>query len=272
MVKKTIGFSWGPAGTACSYWTGVRMSYLLRQCGIDESKYVSILQHLSCAPILTNSASLSQIIRLLLALFVWQCSMWHRSAVRFCQEVWYISWLLALISWQCDVMSHLQCTTMYKQHPPPDISICFLDSIYHASASFSASINCHLVSWHTLELNFSQRKLGAVFLWAPISQRWVHVRNGGLLVQEQHVCFKGPKGELPKGDTTYGTSVPMWKAMGDGSDIIVCWKQNGRLLDPDHGFPVSIPFELLMLQPIHMSLQLPSANQVAVLTSCHSSA
>ena len=35
MVKKTIGFSWGPAGTACSYWTGVRMSTLLELCGVD---------------------------------------------------------------------------------------------------------------------------------------------------------------------------------------------------------------------------------------------
>ena len=26
--------------------------------------------------------------------------------------------------------------------------------------------------------------------------------------------------------------------MWDGSDVIVAWKQNGRILDPDHGFPV----------------------------------
>ena len=30
MVKKSKGFSWGPAATGCSYWTGVRMSTLLR--------------------------------------------------------------------------------------------------------------------------------------------------------------------------------------------------------------------------------------------------
>ena len=52
--------------------------------------------------------------------------------------------------------------------------------------------------------------------------------------------FRGPKGELPKGsDGSYGTSLPMWKCMAEGSDVIIAWKQNGRLLDPDHGFPVS---------------------------------
>lgn len=40
MVKKTIGFSWGPAGTGCSYWTGVRMSHILRICGVDEEREV----------------------------------------------------------------------------------------------------------------------------------------------------------------------------------------------------------------------------------------
>ena len=40
MVKKTIGFSWGPAGTACSHWTGVRMSHLLSLCGVDNDRDV----------------------------------------------------------------------------------------------------------------------------------------------------------------------------------------------------------------------------------------
>jgi DMSO/TMAO reductase YedYZ molybdopterin-dependent catalytic subunit len=42
MVKKTIGFSWGPGGTACSYWTGVRMSHLLRLAGVDQEREVII--------------------------------------------------------------------------------------------------------------------------------------------------------------------------------------------------------------------------------------
>lgn len=41
MVKKTIGFSWGPAGTGCSYWTGVRMSHLLSICGVKDSGEVT---------------------------------------------------------------------------------------------------------------------------------------------------------------------------------------------------------------------------------------
>lgn len=34
MVKKSKGFSWGPAATGCSYWTGVRMSTLLQMAGV----------------------------------------------------------------------------------------------------------------------------------------------------------------------------------------------------------------------------------------------
>ena len=60
--------------------------------------------------------------------------------------------------------------------------------------------------------------------------------------QDLHVRFRGPKGELPKGkDGSYATSLPLWKCMWDGSDVIVAWKQNGRILDPDHGFPVAPP-------------------------------
>lgn len=58
-------------------------------------------------------------------------------------------------------------------------------------------------------------------------------------MQDLHVRFRGPKGELPKGtDGSYGTSLPLWKCMWEGSDVIIAWKQNGRLLEPDHGFPV----------------------------------
>ena len=56
-----------------------------------------------------------------------------------------------------------------------------------------------------------------------------------------HVRFRGIKGELPKGqDGSYGTSLPLRKCMFDGNDIIVAYKQNGRYLEPDHGFPVCI--------------------------------
>jgi hypothetical protein len=37
----------------------------------------------------------------------------------------------------------------------------------------------------------------------------------------QYVCFNGPEKELPQGDTTYGTSLPLEKCMYDGNDILV---------------------------------------------------
>ena len=43
-----------------------------------------------------------------------------------------------------------------------------------------------------------------------------------MLVQgAQYVCFQGPEKELPQGDTTYGTSLLLEKAMYNGNDIIV---------------------------------------------------
>ena len=55
----------------------------------------------------------------------------------------------------------------------------------------------------------------------------------------RHVCFRGPRGELPKGDDgSYGSSVSWVKAMDPASDVILAYKQNGRLLTPDHGYPL----------------------------------
>ena len=34
MVKKTIGFNWGPAGLGNSYWTGVRLVDVLAKAGL----------------------------------------------------------------------------------------------------------------------------------------------------------------------------------------------------------------------------------------------
>jgi DMSO/TMAO reductase YedYZ molybdopterin-dependent catalytic subunit len=42
MVKKTKGFNWGPAATACSEWTGVRMSTLLKYCGVRSAAQVRV--------------------------------------------------------------------------------------------------------------------------------------------------------------------------------------------------------------------------------------
>lgn len=55
------------------------------------------------------------------------------------------------------------------------------------------------------------------------------------------VCYRGPKGELPKGDDgSYGTSITLAKAMDPALDVLVAYKQNHRWLTPDHGFPVRI--------------------------------
>lgn len=37
MVAKTIGFNWGPAGTSCGVWTGVRLADVLRHCGMRSA-------------------------------------------------------------------------------------------------------------------------------------------------------------------------------------------------------------------------------------------
>ncbi len=48
MVKKSKGFSWGPAATGCSYWTGVRMSTLLRMARAHSFDQVQYLRKQSC--------------------------------------------------------------------------------------------------------------------------------------------------------------------------------------------------------------------------------
>ena len=58
---------------------------------------------------------------------------------------------------------------------------------------------------------------------------------------EQYVCFRGIKNELPQGaDGSYGTSLTMAKALDPANDILIAYRQNGRLLTPDHGYPVRI--------------------------------
>lgn len=53
-----------------------------------------------------------------------------------------------------------------------------------------------------------------------------------------HVCFDGPDLELHHG--TYGTSIPLRKALDPAQDVLVAFEQNGERLHPDHGFPVRI--------------------------------
>jgi len=42
MLKKSIGFNWGPCAVSTSHWTGVRLGDLLRHVGVGQgAKYVS---------------------------------------------------------------------------------------------------------------------------------------------------------------------------------------------------------------------------------------
>ncbi|GAX75762.1 hypothetical protein CEUSTIGMA_g3205.t1 [Chlamydomonas eustigma] len=99
------------------------------------------------------------------------------------------------------------------------------------------------------EENMLKKSIG--FNWGPCAvstSYWTGVRLRDLLMHAgvkspdegaNFVSFRGPKGELPKGeDGSYGTSVTYYKAMDPASDVIIAYKQNGRWLTPDHGFPV----------------------------------
>lgn len=44
----------------------------------------------------------------------------------------------------------------------------------------------------------------------------------------QYVRVSGAKGEVPKGDGIYGTSITFSKAMDEASDVLLAFKQNGR--------------------------------------------
>lgn len=66
-----------------------------------------------------------------------------------------------------------------------------------------------------------------------------HVKAKGPSEGARYVCFRGPLGELPQGeDGSYGTSMTLSHAMDPANDVILAFKQNGRWLTPDHGFPV----------------------------------
>ena len=101
------------------------------------------------------------------------------------------------------------------------------------------------------EQNMRRQTIG--FNWGPAglsNSIWtgvpLHVllKNAGVTevtAERQYVCFVGPDGELPKGkDGSYGTSVPLAKALDPAQDIMIAYAQNGEKLRPDHGFPVRV--------------------------------
>jgi DMSO/TMAO reductase YedYZ molybdopterin-dependent catalytic subunit len=54
----------------------------------------------------------------------------------------------------------------------------------------------------------------------------------------RYIHITGPEKELPKGDGTYATHIPLLQALDESMEVIVAYKQNGQFLHPDHGFPV----------------------------------
>ncbi|GBF87848.1 nitrate reductase [Raphidocelis subcapitata] len=96
------------------------------------------------------------------------------------------------------------------------------------------------------EENMLKKSIG--FNWGPCAvstSHWTGVRLGDLLRRAgvapgaRYVSFRGPTGELPKGeDGSYGTSLRLPYALDDSNDVLIAYKQNGRWLTPDHGFPV----------------------------------
>lgn len=86
------------------------------------------------------------------------------------------------------------------------------------------------------EENMLKKSIG--FNWGPCAvstSHWTGVRLGDLvrragpLFGAKHVCFRGPRGELPKGsDGSYGTSLRLPYALDDGNDVLIAYKQNGE--------------------------------------------
>lgn len=101
------------------------------------------------------------------------------------------------------------------------------------------------------EENMLKKSIG--FNWGPCAvstSYWTGVRLSDLLLHvgaktweegARYVCFKGPGKELPKGsDGSYGTSLHYAVASNPAHDVLIAYKQNHRLLTPDHGYPVRI--------------------------------
>jgi nitrate reductase (NAD(P)H) len=99
------------------------------------------------------------------------------------------------------------------------------------------------------EQNMVKKTIG--FNWghsACSCSTWTGVRLCDLLrlcgvqtdnTMAQYVSFRGVQNELPQGkDGSYGTSLTLAKALDPANDIMVAYKQNGRFLTPDHGYPV----------------------------------
>ena len=69
------------------------------------------------------------------------------------------------------------------------------------------------------------------------SSKWIP--SAGNCLGPQHAAqMLDHEADVQGKDGTYGTSLRYGVAMDPGCDVMVCFMQNGRLLQPDHGFPV----------------------------------
>ncbi|KAK9903477.1 hypothetical protein WJX75_006549 [Coccomyxa subellipsoidea] len=99
------------------------------------------------------------------------------------------------------------------------------------------------------EQNIVKKSVG--FNWGPTAVSttyWTGVRLCDLLKHcgaktplegARYVHFRGVQKELPQGaDGSYGTSLAYATACDPACDVMLAYKQNGRTLAPDHGFPI----------------------------------
>lgn len=100
------------------------------------------------------------------------------------------------------------------------------------------------------EENMVKQSIG--FNWGPAAvstSLWkgVHLcdvlRHCGIVSRKKgalYVCFEGAEILPGGGGSTYGTSITVNTAMERSEDVILAYQQNGKYLEPDHGFPIRI--------------------------------
>lgn len=123
------------------------------------------------------------------------------------------------------------------------------DIVAMPSVTFPVTVTC--AGNRRKEQNMVKQTIG--FSWGASAtgvMEWTGVRLSEILRragvteatdERQYICFRGPRGELPKGDDgSYGTSIPLVMALNDANDVILAYKHAGEWLSPDHGFPVRI--------------------------------
>jgi len=100
------------------------------------------------------------------------------------------------------------------------------------------------------EENMVKQSIG--FNWGPSAVstaiwKGVHLcdvlRHCGVLSQKKgalYVCFEGAEILPGGGGSKYGTSITINTAMDRAEDVLLAYQQNGRDLEPDHGYPIRL--------------------------------